>query len=240
MIKNLSFVICSLLLSLSTFTYADEADDLRTVLATAIPGQAPDSITLSTMPGVYEVVYGVDVFYLTKDGRYMVQGDVIDLSQRTNITESRRAQMRLKMLADISEDTMIVFAPKEVKHTITVFTDIDCGYCRKLHGEMAELNKQGIKVRYLAFPRTGIDTPSYHKAVTVWCSKDRNQAMTSAKADENLPQLTCDNPVKQHMAMVKKLGIMGTPALLLENGQAINGYVPAKELIAILDQTKKI
>jgi thiol:disulfide interchange protein DsbC len=229
-----------MLLTLPLATHADEFSEIRTALAALIPGQTPDSIALSAIPGVYEVVYGVDVFYMTADGRHMLQGDVIDLNQRNNLTESRRAEARLKVLSEINEDTMIVFAPKEAKHTITVFTDIDCSYCRKLHGEMAELNKEGIKVRYLAFPRTGVDTPSYYKAITVWCSKDRNQAITRAKADENLPQLTCENPVKEHMAVVKKLGIMGTPTLILENGQIISGYIPAKELVAILDQHKKI
>lgn len=240
MFKNLIFMILSGLLTLAPLTHADNFDEIRAALAAVIPGQTPDSIALSTIPGVYEVVYGVDVIYMTADGRHMLQGDIIDLSQRNNVTESRRAQARLKVLADINEDTMIVFTPKEVKHTLTVFTDIDCEYCRKMHGEMTELNKQGIKIRYLAFPRTGVDSPSYHKAVTVWCSKDRNQAITSAKADESLAQLTCENPVKQHMEAVKKLGIMGTPTLLLENGQTISGYVPAAELIVILDQHKKI
>ncbi|MEO5574278.1 MAG: thioredoxin fold domain-containing protein [Gammaproteobacteria bacterium] len=240
MIKNLRCMILSLLLALPAVAGADELDALRSKLATLIPGQTADSINLSALPGVYEVVYGVDVFYITKDGQHLLQGDLIDLDGHNNITESTRALVRLKALSGINEDTMIVFAPKEVKHTLTVFTDIDCGYCRKLHGEMAELNKLGIKVRYLAFPRSGVDTPSYYKAVTVWCSKDRNQAMTHAKSDENLPQLTCENPVKQHLDVVKKLGIRGTPALILEDGQLVSGYVPAAELLKLLDQHKKI
>jgi len=160
------------------------------------------------------------------------------MDRHRNTTEAKRAEVRLKELSAIAEDSMIVFAPKETRHTLTVFTDIDCDYCRKLHSEMAELNGHGIKVRYLAFPRAGLDSPSYDKAVTVWCSKDRNQAMSSAKSGENLKKKTCDNPVKQHMALAKKLNVKGTPTLMLEDGQIIPGFVPVDRLIKLLDENK--
>ncbi|MEO5702549.1 MAG: DsbC family protein [Gammaproteobacteria bacterium] len=238
MVKDFSFLILSVLLALPVMTHADEFDAIRAALAEILPGQTPDSITLSSIPGVYEVIYDADVVYLTKDGRYMLQGDIIDLRQHSNVTESKRAQARLKALSEVNEDTMIVFGPKEAKHTLTVFTDIDCSYCRKLHSEITALNSHGIKVRYLALPRAGLDSPSYDKAVTVWCSKDRNQAMTSAKLDENLEKKTCDNPVKQHMALAKRLNVSGTPTMMLEDGQVIPGFLPVDKLIKLLDENK--
>ena len=134
----------------------------------------------------------------------------------------------------------MVFAPeKEVKHTISVFTDIDCGYCRKLHQEMAEYNKHGIKVRYLAYPRAGVGSEAYEKAVSVWCADDRQKAMTAAKTGGELKQKTCDNPVEAQFMLGQQLGISGTPALMLEDGQIFPGYVPADRLITMLDKAKQ-
>ncbi len=135
---------------------------------------------------------------------------------------------------------MIVFSPKEKpRHTLTVFTDIDCGYCRKLHAEMDELNSYGIEVRYMMFPRTGLNTPSYQKAVNVWCAKDQQVSMTKAKAGESIPQANCDNPIASQFDLGQQLGVTGTPALLLGDGSLIPGYRPAKDLAAILDEEAK-
>lgn len=227
-----------LLCALVSVEAADETAQINKALATLLPGKKPDSVTASAIPGVYEISYGATLLYMTQDGRYLIRGDVIDMAQQQNLTELKRNQARLKVINGISENSMIVFAPKQVKHTITVFTDIDCGYCRKLHGEMAQLNKYGIRVRYVAYPRTGIDSPSYVKAVSVWCAKDRNAALTHAKADEDVPQKTCDNPVKQHMQAAKQVGVSGTPTLVLEDGSLLQGYVPAEQLIGMLDELK--
>lgn len=219
---------------------ADEVKDrLEAALAGIVPG-TPDSITPTPAQGLYEVVYGARVFYLTEDGQYLIDGQMIDLNKRTNLTEERRAKARLKALASIDESSMIIFAPKgETKHTISVFTDIDCGYCRKLHQEMPELNKLGIKVRYLSFPRAGIDSPSYDKAVSVWCAKDRKQAMNDAKLNNKIEAKTCENPVRQHMAMGEMVGVTGTPAIVLEDGRLMPGYAPAQKLLEILDKAQQ-
>ena len=131
---------------------------------------------------------------------------------------------------------MIVFSPKEVKHTISVFTDIDCGYCRKLHNEMHKYNELGIKVRYLAYPRSGPGTPSFIKAENVWCADDRQQALTDAKNGKEVKSKACDNPVKQEFLIGTQVGVTGTPAIFLENGQLLPGYFPAERLIKILEQ----
>ena len=130
---------------------------------------------------------------------------------------------------------MIVFPAKEQKHVITVFTDIDCGYCRKLHAEMDKYNEEGITVRYLMFPRAGVDSPSYKKAVTVWCSKDQLDAMTRAKNGENLPNLTCDNPIQEEYELGQLIGVRGTPAIVMDDGGMLPGYVPAARLAKALE-----
>lgn len=214
---------------------AADLGELNKALQALIPDEKPDSVNPSPIPGLYEVVYGAQIYYLTEDGRYMLQGDMLDLQARANLTEAKRAAGRMQALNTLGEDGMIVFAPKQVKHTITVFTDIDCSYCRKMHKEIAELNNLGIKVRYVAFPRAGIGSPSYDKAVSVWCAKDRQAAITRAKADQPVEQKTCDNPVTKQFEAARKIGVSGTPSLVLEDGTLVPGYVPAQRLRELLD-----
>ncbi len=234
-----------LLLTQVTLSHAADAakpDDfaaMRQMLAKMAPGTSPDSIKPAPVAGLYEVVYGAQIFYATKDGRYMFQGDIVDVPGRSNITEERRTDVRMSAINKLSEDKMIIFAPAKVKHTITVFTDIDCGYCRKLHSEIDSYLKEGIRVRYLSYPRTGIDSPSYNKAVSVWCAKDRKAALTSAKKDEPVEPKTCDNPVKQEMALGEQVGVSGTPTIITESGHLLPGYVPAARLAQILTEEKK-
>lgn len=233
--------LMGVLLSVGT-AFADDADivQVKKALESIAPGAKADSITATSLPGLYEVMVGAEIVYISKDGRYMLQGDLVDVQAQKNLTEAKRGAGRLKLVNALSENAMIVFAPKNqpVKHTITVFTDVDCGYCRKMHGEMAELNRHGIKVRYLMFPRAGKNSPSYDKAVSVLCSKDRNAALTRAKATGNIEKKTCVNPVDQHMALVERLGLTGTPTLMLEDGRLLPGYVPAQRLSKLLDENK--
>lgn len=233
--------LMGVLLSVET-AFADDADivQVKKALESMAPGAKADSITATSLPGLYEVIVGTEIVYISKDGHYMLQGDLVDVQAQKNLTEAKRGAGRLKLVNALSENAMIVFAPKNqpVKHTITVFTDVDCGYCRKMHSEMAELNRHGIKVRYLMFPRAGKNSPSYDKAVSVFCSKDRNAALTRAKATGNIEKKTCVNPVDQHMALVERLGLTGTPTLMLEDGRLMPGYVPAQRLSKLLDGNK--
>lgn len=201
-------------------------------------GANPDVVKESPVKGIYEVTYGPKIYYISLDGKYLFSGDLYDLKSRTNLTEKTRGSARLKAFASIDESSLIVFKAKgEEKHVITVFTDIDCGYCRKLHNGMAEMNELGITVRYMAFPRAGINSPSYNKAVSVWCAKDRNKAMTIAKSGKELEPATCDSPVKAHYEMGVALGVTGTPAILLEDGALMPGYLPPQQLFASLEQS---
>lgn len=213
---------------------------VQSALKKMIPTEEPSKVTPSPIKGVYEVAYGTTIFYISEDGKYLLQGDLIDVADRKNLTSFTRRAARGDLARNIKKEDTIVFAPadKPADHVVYVFTDIDCPYCRKLHDDIKKYNDEGVEVRYLMYPRSGPDTPSYYKAVDVWCSKDRKDALTRSKAGEKLPKGTCKNPVKQHMALGEEVGVTGTPAILLETGDLIPGYRPAKDLKEILDAVK--
>ncbi len=215
-------------------TSADQAADEKAI-RDALGGLMPESVQATPVQGLYQVVVGPNVVYMSADGKYMLQGDLIDVQSRLNLTDASRQQARRSAIDAIGEDRMIVFAPEKVKHKVTVFTDIDCGYCRKLHSEMDQYLDAGIEIRYMMYPRTGVDSESYRKAVAVWCADDRKQAMTDSKAGKSIEMKTCDNPVKTQMELAQQLGLRGTPYLVLENGDVAPGYVPAKALAKMLD-----
>lgn len=208
---------------------------IRAALAQIIPDQKPDSIVSSPVHGLFEVSYGTSVYYVSQDGRFLLRGDLLDLNTEVNLTEQKRAQGRLKLLKTIDPDSAIVFSPAEKRYTVTVFTDIDCDFCRKMHRNIKSYTDRGIEIRYLAYPRSGPNTRSYFKAVSVWCSADRATALTIAKSGANFDLQTCaDHPVDKHMALADKLGVSGTPALLFDDGSLIPGYVPADTLSQFL------
>lgn len=196
------------------------------------------SIAISETPieGLLMVQVSGDIVYATSDGKYMIQGRVIDLDTREDLTEGAKADVRREVMADMDRSKQIVFAPEEPAYELTVFTDIDCGYCRKLHEQVAEYNNEGISIRYMAFPRAGIGSRSYEKAVTVWCSDDQQKAMTEAKAGAEMAPIQCENPVAEQYQLGMTLGVSGTPALLTPDGQLIPGYVPPAQLRQRLDR----
>ncbi len=197
----------------------------------------PDSIAESQIAGLYQVMYGTELVYLSADGKYFISGDLLNLQTRENLSEVAQRSVRKKMM-EAAKTTPVVFKAKDEKHVLKVFTDIDCGYCAKLHREMDEINEKGITVEYLAFPRAGVGSPSYDKIVSVWCADDQQLAMTKAKNRQKIAAKKCDNPVKQQYQLGQALGVNGTPALLTESGQLIPGYMPADRLAAMLDADK--
>ena len=199
------------------------------------PGMKPDHVTETALSGMYEVRYGSIIVYLSGDGRYMLRGDLIDLEAARNVTETARQSVRAEAVGELGEASMIVFAPDAVKHTITVFTDVDCPYCARMHQQMADYNRLGIAIRYTAFPRAGIGSPTWDKMVSVWCAEDQHGAMTDAKAGVAVDPARCDNPVERHYEAGKAIGVTGTPAIVLESGRLIPGYVPPDELLGRLD-----
>ncbi len=179
------------------------------------------------------------VLYATRDGRFLLlNGDLLSVSETNvlNWTEQRRSKERIELIGNVDIDDMIVFSPSEpAKGYINVFTDITCGYCRKLHLEMDDLNRRGVEVRYLAFPRGGLESDGARQLATAWCSRNRESTLTSLKAGVELPVNECDgNPVAEHYALGNRLGVRGTPAIVTSDGQLIPGYRPAADIAAML------
>lgn len=238
----ISLLFTGLVATLSTAGSADdklEIDAVKRAVAQVMPNAVPDAIVPAPMANFYEVLMGAQVLYVSKDGKYLLEGDVYDVGARQNITEARRSVGRLKTIQAIDPASMIIFEPKTPNYTLTVFTDIDCGYCRKLHSEMQSYLDKGIRIRYLAYPRSGKNTPSYFKAVGVWCAADRKAALTAAKAGGKVEEKKCNNPVDTHLAAGEAVGVSGTPTLVLENGTVVPGYVNAAQLVQLIDENKK-
>jgi len=212
---------------------APSADPRAALLKLLPAGSKLEDLRPSPIPGIYEFVQGADVSYLTADGKYFLDGNLYDMATRENLSEALRTRARLAMISAVPESQMLIFSPKNPLYTITVFTDVDCAYCRKLHSEMAELNRLGVRVRYMFYPRSGPNTESWKKAEVVWCSANRNDALTQAKLGAKLDMTkTCDaNPVAREYALGQSIGVRGTPAILTENGDYISGYMPPRELV---------
>src|SRR5271170_5960177 len=208
--------------------------DPRAALLKLLPaGVKLDDLRPSPLPGIYEFVQGAEVSYLTADGKYFIDGNLYDMKSRENLTEELRTHARVALINAVPESQMLIFSPANPKYTLTVFTDVDCQYCRKLHREIAELNRLGVRVRYMFFPRTGPGTESWRKAEVVWCSADRNEALTRAKTGAQLDMSkTCDaTPVAREYALGQSIGVRGTPAIVTENGDYIAGYMEPRELL---------
>jgi thiol:disulfide interchange protein DsbC len=219
---------------------APAADDpaakrIRDSLAVLLPTITPDSVRATPVPGLYEVAFGPRLVYVSEDGRFLVQGSIIDLERRENITEPRLAEIKREALDAVGEENMLVFGPDDARYTISVFTDIDCGYCRKLHEEIDKFNEAGIRVRYLYYPRAGQGSPSYVKAVSSWCADDPKKTFTAAKQGKDIPAENCDNPVDEHMELGRQFGVQGTPTIILDDGESLPGYVPANRLKQLLE-----
>jgi thiol:disulfide interchange protein DsbC len=236
----MSKILAVLLLGLGALGFfasahsADEPADPRVGLLKLLPaGSKLEDLRPSPIPGIYEYSQGAEVSYLTADGKYYIDGNVYDMHTRENLTEERRTKARIAMINAVPESQMLIFSPKNPQYTITVFTDVDCQYCRKLHSQMAELNKLGIRVRYMFYPRTGPNTESWRKAEAVWCSEDRNAALTRAKAGGAVDTTkTCGpTPVAREYALGQSIGVQGTPAIVTEGGDYINGYMPPQDLV---------
>ena len=213
--------------------------DPRAEVAAHIPGARPEELRATAVPGVYELTRGADIIYVTADGKYAFTGDLVELATNNNLSEQHRRELRTKALDAFPENEMLVFGPKEPKYTVTVFTDVDCPYCRKLHSQFGLYNGLGIRVRYLLYPRTGPNTVSWLKAEQVWCSPDRNAALTRAKLGEELKTKACaNNPVAHSYALGQEFALEGTPAIIMPNGEMLPGYVPPDVLAQHLKDAK--
>jgi thiol:disulfide interchange protein DsbC len=216
----------------------EKLENARAIVSGMFDQIKPENVIQSPIPGWYTIQKGSIIAYISDDGRYLMQGDLIDLDLNTNLTEESRNSARRDMVASVDDTQVIKFSPAEIKHTITVFTDTDCTYCRRLHGQIDEYLAYGIEIRYLLYPRNGPASPSWGVAEKVWCASDRNKALTAAKLDRSFQTSACDaSTVQDHYLLGQEAGLSGTPAIILEDGTLIGGYMPADRLAAQLGIT---
>ena len=213
---------------------------VRAAVEKLAPGLQVDEIGPSPLPGFYQVIASGQLVYVSTDGKYMLNGDVVDLTAKTNLSERAWADFRKAELAKVPASQRIVFAPPNPKYTVTVFSDVNCGYCRMFHSHIKQFNDEGIAVEYLAWPREGVTTtagnltPTYKEMVSVWCAKDPKAALTAATKGHAPPAATCTNPVKQQFDLGVKLGVSGTPTIIGPDGSVLGGYVTPEQLLQAL------
>jgi thiol:disulfide interchange protein DsbC len=220
---------------------AFDAEALKIKLSSKL-GLVVEQVIATPMLGLAELVTDQGLFYASYDGNYLIQGKLLGLGQNiTNLTEQSMAKVRVKGMEKFSDD-MIVYPAKNEKHTITVFTDITCGYCRKLHEQMDDYNDKGITVRYLAYPRAGITdregklTQGYKDLRSVWCNEDPAMALTKAKSGSGIPARICEKPIKEEFDFGRRVGVTGTPAIMLANGMMLPGYRGPDDMISMLEK----
>lgn len=207
----------------------------RAAIARMVPDATIESITPAPMAGWYTaVVNGSDV-YVSADGEYVLSGALWKVEKKENLTELARADRRREAIEALPANHKISFAAEQPRHAVTVFTSIDCGYCRKLHEEMAAYNAAGISVEYVLFPRGGLQSPVYQESVSVWCAADPRNALTLAKRGETVEPKICPNPIADNLALAQKLGLTSTPTIVADDGTVMLGFVPPKELRERLD-----
>ncbi|MCG7201109.1 DsbC family protein [Marinobacter pelagius] len=218
----------------ATAAAGEVEDRIAERLTEAVPGLTVSSVRESEAKGLYEVQSNNgETIYTTEDGQYLLTGDLLKITDTgiANVTEQARAGQRLAAMEDYGSEGLITYpASGEEKAVINVFTDIDCPYCRKLHNEMPQLNDYGITVNYYAFPRSGPGTPSFKKYISVWCADDQQAAMDAAKSGKTVESASCENPVLEQYRLGGRVGVTGTPAIVLEDGNMVRGYVPAENL----------
>ncbi len=206
--------------------------------AASAVGGAPDGVAPTPVPGVVEVRRGADIVYMSSDGKYVFTGNLYQVSTHKNLTEERQRELRRSLIDSVPETQMVVFSPPHPKYTVTVFTDVDCVYCRAFHKQIAVYNRLGVRVRYVFFPRTGPNTESWFKAEQVWCSTDRKDALTRAKLGQSLSAKPCgNNPVARDYALGEAIGLEGTPGIVAANGAMLGGYLAPDALLEALQES---
>ncbi len=231
-------------LALLLFTAASANDEVRERIeqrmAEAGVNAEIQQLADSPIPGLYMVMLDGQVLYFSEDGRYLVQGEMLDLEARRPVADTMREGMRAERLAAYDTDNMIIYpAQGETEHVVTVFTDIDCPFCQRMHRNIGDYTALGIEVRYIQFPRAGVNSASYHKAVAVWCADDQQDAMNRAKAGDTMQRSDCDNPVADQLDLARDLGVDATPTFISEHGVVQRGLVDAQALKALLDETAR-
>ena len=225
--------------AVAPLTYADDAEleQVRQKVGAMFDMIDPEDVGPSPVEGWYTIHKGSVVAYISADGRYLLQGDLVDLDLQVNLSENVRNESRRDLISGLSDEQAIVFSPEEVKYSVAVFTDIDCTYCRRLHAQIDQYLANGIEVRYLMYPRNGPASRGWTAVEEVWCATDRQNALTLAKQDKEFPTSECDSSmVQDHYIMGRDAGLSGTPAIVLDDGTLIAGYLAPDQLLAMLQQ----
>jgi len=239
--NRIPLMIAALLVNLlitPLYAGATEETDFSVVeakLRTLVPNAQTIAISETPIEGILQVQINSDIVYVTANGQYLLQGQIMDIDSRANLTDQAKSEIRVGLLTDLKRDEQISFAPEKPEYDLLVFTDIDCGYCRKLHNQMAEYNEAGIAIHYMAFPRAGVGSASYDKFVSVWCADDQHEALTLAKNGGDPMPEKCPNPIADQYELGREVGVTGTPALVTADGTLIPGYMPPAQLRARLD-----
>ncbi|MES9937058.1 MAG: DsbC family protein [Sedimenticola sp.] len=239
------FLITLSVLLFAAVAHADRQADMALLLknlADELPTAKAGDISETPIPGLYQVINNGRILYLTPDLKYAVNGSIIDLDNRVDITARDQGRLSLAEIDALGDEMMVVFPSKDPdsKRSITVFTDTSCPYCAKLHQEVPALNEAGISVRYLLYPRAGAGSDAYKVLQSVWCAEDRLQAMNDAKSGKKIPEKSCENPIGQHMVLGQKVGLRGTPLVFLDSGVKVSGYRPANVIINSINSTKPL
>lgn len=239
--KSIVFIALTVLLAPFSAVWADEAEieHIEKMLSERLPDVQITNIQASPVKGVYELVSDGQIYYVSADGAYIFDGDLIDMAERRNLTSARKGNLHLELINSVDEAEMLVYeTPEPSERSITVFTDVSCGYCRKLHAELDQLLDGGVRVRYLMFPRAGIGSQAHKDLESVWCAENPQEAMTVAKSGGSVDPASCSNPIDSHVALAEKVGLRGTPLIYLDNGQMIPGYRSAAELVDMIQTSE--
>lgn len=220
----------------------DQLDALRTKLAENLSDIPIEHLATTPVPGLYEMVSEGQIFYIDETASFLLDGNLVDLKGQKNLTEKSMTAQNLRYIDGIGEENMLIYTQTETTPTrsMSVFTDLDCPFCQRLHSELDILLDAGVSVRYLLYPREGLNTQAHRNLESVWCADDQHAALTAAKKGELSPLASCDNPITQHVALARQLEITATPMIFLDNGQRINGYLDAETLLEVFDETKPL
>ena len=223
---------------------AAESVDLEAIrerVAATLPGLTLTSIAETPVPTLFELVVDGQIYYVNESADYLFDGSLIELGTRTNLTENRLGGIQSSLIEEIGEENMLIYEPDEPsERSLTVFTDISCGFCRRLHEDIDVLLDAGVRVRYLLFPRAGLGSPGHQELESVWCADDPLAAMTTAKAGGRVPEANCENPIEAHMAVAERIGLRGTPLIYLDSGERIPGYREPAELAAMVGGSRPL
>lgn len=220
---------------------AEITERITNGLAETLPGISVSSVSETGIPGVYELLTDGQIYYVDESAKYVIDGNLIELSTRANLTDARLGGVHVGLIESIGEENMLIYEPEEPSNrSITVFTDISCGYCRRLHAELDTLLEQGVRVRYVLFPRSGLGSQAHKDLESVWCADNPQEAMTNAKAGGQIEAKTCDNPIEQHVALAERVGLRGTPLIYTDSGEKVPGYREASALVSMVNSSEPL